>query len=95
MVHLDWKRLLSLSPEDLSEEEKDDLYGSLIWYNPEPNIDTNHLKVLFRITQDVLKYKGEQVCNGTTDVKDCNPSSFFHLHEFIIFIQDLRFSQWW
>jgi hypothetical protein len=63
MVHLDWKRLLSLSPEDLSEEEKDDLYGSLIWYNPEPNIDTDHLKVLFRFTQDVLKYKGEQVCN--------------------------------
>ena len=62
MVQLDWKRLLSLSPEDLSEEEKDDLYGSLIWYTPETDISAEHLKVLFTVTQDVLKYKGEQVC---------------------------------
>lgn len=66
MVHLDWKRLLSLSPEDLTDEEKDDLYGSLIWYNPEPNIDADHLKVLFHVTQDILKYKGEQVCRSIT-----------------------------
>jgi len=64
MVQLDWDRLLSLSPDDLSEEEKDNLYGSLIWYNPEPNIGADQLKVLFRVTQDLLKYKGEQVCNS-------------------------------
>jgi hypothetical protein len=64
MVQLDWDRLLSLSLDNLSEEEKDDLYGSLIWYDPEPNIDADQLKVLFHVTQDVLKYKGEQVCSS-------------------------------
>jgi hypothetical protein len=64
MVQLDWDRLLSLSTDDLSEEEKDDLYGSLIWYNPEPNAGSHQLKVLFHVTQDVLKYKGEQVCKA-------------------------------
>jgi hypothetical protein len=66
MVQLDWKKLLSVSPEDLTDEEKDDFYGSLIWYNPEPSIDADHLKVLFHFTQDILKYKGEQVCNSTS-----------------------------
>jgi hypothetical protein len=66
MVQLDWKKLLSVSPEDLTDEEKDDLYGSLIWYNPEHNIDAHHLKVLFHVTQDILKYKGEQVCSSIT-----------------------------
>ncbi|KAJ9574107.1 hypothetical protein L9F63_008521, partial [Diploptera punctata] len=70
MVQLDWKRLLSLSPEDLSEEEKDDLYGTLIWYTPEPNIDAEHLKVLFTVTQDVLKYKGEQVESLVVELDD-------------------------
>ncbi|PSN58155.1 hypothetical protein C0J52_01000 [Blattella germanica] len=70
MVQLDWKRLLSLSPEDLSEEEKDDLYASLIWYTPEGNIDAERLKVLFRVTQDVLKYKGEQVESLVVELDD-------------------------
>jgi hypothetical protein len=66
MVNLDWKRLLSLSPEDLTDDEKDELYGSLILYNPETNIDADLLKVLFHFTQDILKYKGEQVCRSIT-----------------------------
>ncbi|XP_069705746.1 centrosomal protein of 290 kDa isoform X2 [Periplaneta americana] len=70
MVQLDWKRLLSLSPEDLSEEEKDDLYSSLLWYNPEPNLDADHFKVLFRFTQDVMKYKGEQVESLVVELDD-------------------------
>nr|CAD7393738.1 unnamed protein product [Timema cristinae] len=64
MVELDWKKLSSLSPEDLTEEEKDDLYEKLIWYIPEPNTGSKKLFLLLKINQEVLKHKGEQLANA-------------------------------
>ncbi|CAG2061183.1 unnamed protein product, partial [Timema podura] len=70
MVELDWKKLSSLSPEDLTEEEKDDLYEKLIWYIPEPNTASKKLFLLLKINQEVLKHKGEQVESLETELDE-------------------------
>lgn len=59
---LDWKYILSVTAEDLNDEEKDDLYGTVVWFDcdkEEPNLEQS--RVLLKISQEILKYKGEQV----------------------------------
>lgn len=61
MVNLDWNKILTVSPDDLTEQDKDDLYDNVLWYEIEPDRSKEHVNTLFRITQEILKYKGEQV----------------------------------
>lgn len=59
---MDWKYILSLNFDDLSDEEKDDLYTTITWYDlEEDHIDLKRCKAIFRASQEILKYKGEQV----------------------------------
>lgn len=59
---MDWKYILSLNFDNLSDEEKDDLYTSITWYDFEDEgIDLKRCKRIFRVSQEILKYKGEQV----------------------------------
>lgn len=59
---MDWKYILSLNFDDLSDEEKDDLYTTVTWYDFEDgNVDLKRCKAIFRASQEILKYKGEQV----------------------------------
>lgn len=59
---MDWDYLLSVSIEDLTEEEKDELYNTITWFNTETeDINLEKSNTLLKISQEVLKYKGEQV----------------------------------
>ncbi|XP_015840436.1 centrosomal protein of 290 kDa isoform X2 [Tribolium castaneum] len=59
---MDWEYLFSRSPEDFTEEEKDDLYNTVTWYNCDgENLDLKKCIRLIKVSQEVLKYKGEQV----------------------------------
>lgn len=61
---MDWKQILSLTVEALSsDEKKDDVFEDLILIQDNRNIDNKSYKKLFKISQLILKYKGEQVCN--------------------------------
>lgn len=60
---MDWKYMQSITPEDLGEAEKDDLFNTLVWYNSESD---SHLTIdkcvtVIKLCQELLKYKGEQV----------------------------------
>lgn len=61
MINLDWNKILTVSVDDLTEQDKDDLYDNVLWYEIEPERSKEHINALFRITQEILKYKGEQV----------------------------------
>lgn len=61
MVNLDWNKILTISPDDLTEQDKEELYENISWYEIEPQKPKDHIFALFRTAQEILKYKGEQV----------------------------------
>lgn len=58
---MDWERILGLTPEDLDDDEKDELYNTVAWFESFEDIDLTKCKALLRVSQEILKYKGEQV----------------------------------
>lgn len=59
---MDWRYIISLNFDDLTDEEKDDLYTTVTWYDwEEGDVDLKRCKAIFRASQEILKYKGEQV----------------------------------
>ncbi|CAH2071399.1 unnamed protein product, partial [Iphiclides podalirius] len=64
MGDTDWRKILSFSQKELLEADKEELCESLSWMDAD-DIDLNFsdLKTLFRLAQDILKYKSEQVKN--------------------------------
>ncbi|XP_063223757.1 centrosomal protein of 290 kDa-like [Bacillus rossius redtenbacheri] len=70
MVQLDWKKLSAISLEELTEEEKDDFYDTLIWYTPEADVGEPKLRLLYTVAQELLKYKGNQVESLISELDD-------------------------
>ncbi|XP_053603706.1 centrosomal protein of 290 kDa isoform X2 [Plodia interpunctella] len=64
MNDTDWREILSLSQKELREADKDKLCESLSWMEADDiELNFTDLKTLFRLAQDMLKYKSEQVNN--------------------------------
>lgn len=62
MNDTDWREILSLSQKELREADKDKLCESLSWMEADDiELNFTDLKTLFRLAQDMLKYKSEQV----------------------------------
>ncbi|XP_070498775.1 centrosomal protein Cep290-like [Chironomus tepperi] len=55
---MDWKQILSLSNENLTDERKEDIYNELI---KDQKFDSKIAKKLFPLCLTVLRYKGQQV----------------------------------
>lgn len=64
MANTDWREILSLSEKELLQTDKEKLSESLSWMEVD-DVDLNFsdLKTLFRLSQDIIKYKSEQVYN--------------------------------
>lgn len=64
---MDWKYLKTLSLEDLNDAEKDELFNMIAWYNSESDTSLNFDKcmTIFKLSQEILKYKKEQVSINT------------------------------
>lgn len=59
---MDWKYILSLSSDNLSEDDKDQLYSVIAWYNfDEKPLESNKYVAILKISQEIMKYKVEQV----------------------------------
>ncbi|CAH2009812.1 unnamed protein product [Acanthoscelides obtectus] len=60
---MDWKYILSLDPNEINEDAKDELFNTITWFEveEESGMDLKRCKALLRVSQQVLKYKGEQV----------------------------------
>lgn len=58
----DWREILKFSQKKLKQAEKEKLCESLSWMEAD-DIELNFadLKTLFRLAQDIIKYKTEQV----------------------------------
>ncbi|XP_052749232.1 centrosomal protein of 290 kDa-like isoform X2 [Galleria mellonella] len=64
MADTDWREILSYSQKELIETDKDKLCESLSWMEADDiELNFTDLKTLFRLAQDILKYKSEQVNN--------------------------------
>lgn len=62
MVDTDWREILSVSQKDLLQADKDNLCERLSWMDVDDvELNFSDLKTLFRLSQDILKYKSEQV----------------------------------
>ncbi|XP_064071497.1 centrosomal protein of 290 kDa-like [Vanessa tameamea] len=61
-MEMDWKEIISYSQKELKQAEKDKLCESLSWMEADDiELNFSDLKTLFRLSQDILKYKTEQV----------------------------------
>lgn len=59
---MDWKYILSLTPEDLTEQNIEDLYSTLAWYDFEnETFDSDKYIVILKLVQEIMKFKSEQV----------------------------------
>jgi hypothetical protein len=59
---MDWEYFFSITPEDLTEDEKDELYNIVTWFNCDSEeLDLKKCLRVIKVSQEVLKYKGEQV----------------------------------
>lgn len=62
MVETDWREILSFSQRELGQTDKEKLCESLSWMEADDiELNFSDLKSLFRLAQDILKYKSEQV----------------------------------
>lgn len=54
--------ILHLSPENLDESQKDEVCNEIKWIDIDAeDINISRLKTLFKMSQEILKYKDEQV----------------------------------
>lgn len=59
---MDWKYLSSVNLEDLAEDDKDNLYNTVSWYDfQNEQLSASKYRTVLKLCQDILKYKGEQV----------------------------------
>lgn len=59
---MDWKYILSLTPEALSEQNMEDLYGTLAWYDFESEVfDSDKYIAVLKLSQEIMKFKAGQV----------------------------------
>ncbi|KAG5876194.1 hypothetical protein JTB14_001937 [Gonioctena quinquepunctata] len=59
---MDWRYILNLKAEDLKDEEKDELFTTITWFEFEKDkLESKKLAALLKVSQEILKYKGEQV----------------------------------
>lgn len=62
MAEMDWRKILTYTQKELQNADKDSICEGLSWMDIDDiDISFSDLKILFRLTQDVLKYKIEQV----------------------------------
>ena len=65
---MDWKQILSKSPRNLSDLEKDEIYEELMLIKRD-SIDKKYQKKLFDLMQYLLKYKGDMVNTLLSDLE--------------------------
>lgn len=61
---MNWKYILSLSPEDITEHNVEELYSSLAWFDCEnegETLDVNKYVTVIKLSQEIMKFKAEQV----------------------------------
>ena len=63
MVEIDWNRVLSVNPASLKDEEIEDFYPMVAECDVEEIIDIHNLKALFKVSQEILQYRDNQVIN--------------------------------
>ncbi|XP_026736968.1 centrosomal protein of 290 kDa-like [Trichoplusia ni] len=70
MVETDWREILSFSQKELTQSDKEKLCESLCWMEADDiELNFTDLKTLFRLAQDILKLKSEQVNNIVGQLK--------------------------
>ncbi|XP_038220078.1 centrosomal protein of 290 kDa [Zerene cesonia] len=64
MVETDWREILNYAQKELKRSDKEKLCESLSWMEADDiELNFSDLKTLFRLAQDILKFKNEQVDN--------------------------------
>ncbi|XP_012276740.1 centrosomal protein of 290 kDa [Orussus abietinus] len=61
MVQINWERILAIRPAQLSDEEIEDLFPMVVRCNVDDVDDAYNLKVLMKLSQEMLQHKDNQV----------------------------------
>lgn len=65
---MDWKQILSLSLDELTDLKRDEIYDGLVQLKRE-NLDRKHYKKLIDLMQHILRYKGDMVNSLLTELE--------------------------
>lgn len=61
MVQIDLNAITAVDPLELSTQDKEEFYENIVWMDIEQNIPPDKFESLFKISREILRYKGEQV----------------------------------
>lgn len=61
MGRTDWDRILSVDPSSLTDDDMEDLYPAMISCDVDDISDIHNLRILMKLSQEVLQYKDNQV----------------------------------
>lgn len=65
---MDWKQILSLSFDELTDLKRDEIYEHLVALRRE-TLDKKHFKKLIDLMQHILRYKGDMVNTLLTELE--------------------------
>lgn len=65
---MDWKQILSLSVDELTDLKRDEIYDGLMQLKRE-HLDRKHYKKLIDLMQHILRYKGDMVITLLTELE--------------------------
>ncbi|KAJ0178828.1 hypothetical protein K1T71_005603 [Dendrolimus kikuchii] len=76
MLDTDWREILNFSQKELLQADKEKLCESLSWMDVDDvELNFTDLKTLFRLSQDILKHKSEEVNNLLGQLKTSQKKS--------------------
>lgn len=58
---MDWKEIVRLKPDKLNEENRDAVFEALVGFEDFERADNKTFKRLFKISHQLMKWKGVQV----------------------------------
>lgn len=63
MVEIDWERIRAVKAISLTDDEIEDLFPIVIKCEIEKIDDVFDLRAIMKLSQEILQYKDNQVCN--------------------------------
>lgn len=75
MIEIDWEKFMRITPGSLSEEEKDEIYEAIVWFNPNDSLDRQYLIQFIHVSQEILKFKFRQVKTLTNKLDEVTSKS--------------------
>lgn len=85
---MDWKHILSLSFDELTDLKRDEIYDGLVQFKRD-GLDRKHYKKLIDLMQHILRYKGDMVNTLLTELEGISRKDLPQIGKYTILLLHL------